>query len=453
MLLGLTAVGATLVQRLQAERQYRRLLSVGEQALGAGDTYGAIEAFSGALAFRPDSMVAYYRRGEAYSLQRQTDEAVRDLRQATRLAPNAPQPLIALGDLFDAAGDFVQAADWYGQAAERLKDEDPTLLYRLALARYRSGTPASAVEPLRRAVARDDSSPAARYLLGLILRDTGDAPSAIASLEEAIRIDPSLTAAREELVDLYRAEGRTVEEMAQLQTLAARDNQMTRRIAIGMAEARVGQFDGALGTLNRALDTAPNDSRIQVAIGRVYLARAERGGDADAIPRALDVLERALGGTARRSEGLALYGRALSLAGNRADAERILREAVATSPIDLEAFPFLADVAEQLGHYVIARDALVNLDALQGDTVTFEVRRERAKRIGTLSYRAADYRSAADYLAFAVDGGLTDPATLGQLAQSRWLVGDHSGARSVLADALKASPLDPQLLRLAQTIK
>lgn len=453
VLLGVAGGGAAIAQRIEGERQYRRLLDAGEQALASGDSYAAIEAFSGALAFRPESMVAHFRRGEAYALQRRIDEAERDLRAASRLAPSAPQPLVALGDLFQSIGEDAQAADWYAQAADRLKDEDPSVLYRLSLAHYRAGAPAAAVDPLRRAVARNTSLPEAHYLLGLILRDTGDDAGAIEALERAVDLDPALMPAREELVDLYRAEGRAVDEMAQLQALASRDSQVMRRVDIGMAESRRGQFDGALGTLNSALDDSPNDSRIQLAIGRVYLARAERGGDPDATSRAIEALERALGGTARRSEGLALYGRALTLAGKYADAERILRDAVATSPIDLEAFQFLADVAERLGHHVIARDALVNLDALQGDTATPEARRLRARRIGTLSFRAADYREANEYLTFAAEGGLSDPALFAELAQARWLAGDRDGARAALARGLSAYPSDSSLQRLSRTLK
>src|SRR5262245_54158521 len=211
----LAAAGVTFVQRLEGERQYRRLLAQGEQALEAGNTYGAIEAFSGALALKPGSMVAYYRRGEAYRAQNQPAEAVANLREALRLAPSAPQPLIALGDLYAAAGDARQAADWYTQAADRLKDEDPSLLYRLALARYRSGAPAHAIAPLTKAIARQEGFAEAHYLLGLVYRDARNFDSATASLEQAIQIDPALTAAREELADLYRAEGRAVDEMQQ----------------------------------------------------------------------------------------------------------------------------------------------------------------------------------------------------------------------------------------------
>ena len=52
---GVAVVGAAIYQHLDGERQYRRLLTDGERSARAGNSYGAIEAFSGALAFRPQS--------------------------------------------------------------------------------------------------------------------------------------------------------------------------------------------------------------------------------------------------------------------------------------------------------------------------------------------------------------------------------------------------------------
>jgi predicted Zn-dependent protease len=243
--------------------------------------------------------------------------------------------------------------------------------------------------------------------------------------------------------------------MRQLQALAARDASVSRRVAIGVAEARQGQLDSSIGTLSSVLADAPNDSRVLVAIARVYLLRAERSRDRNdaSLARASAVLERALGGTAPRSEGLALFGRALHLAGNDVDAERILRDAIATSPVHPEAFLFLADTAERLGHDLAARNALMNLDMLQGDTVSAAVRNERARRIGELSLRAGDARAAADYLSRAVDAGHDGPATLGLLAHARWLTGDAASARELLDRALAASPRDSQLQRLARIIR
>lgn len=443
---------ALLYQGWNADRQYRRLLATGDQALAAGENYRAVEAFSGALAFRPQSMVAYLRRGEAYRAQRRDDEAIRDWREATRLAPDAPQPLIELGDFFDAHGNYSQAAEWYGQAVERLKDEDPSLLYRLALARYRAGAPGSAIEPLARAASRSDATAEAHYLLALLYRDTNTPTRAIQELESALAISPGLTAAREELADIYRSLGRPVDEMAQLQVLA-KNGGSVQRMAIGQAEARQGQLDAAIGTLNKALADSPNDPRLLLAIGRVYLARAERGGDSESVQRATSALQQALGGAAKRSEGLALYGRALFLGGNYPEAERILRDAVATSPVDPEAFGFFADAAERMGHDIAARDALINLDALEGDTATAAERQERARRIGGLSLDAADYRFAAQWLGRAVEANPDDPMALGLLAEARWRLGDFDEARTLLAKALAIDPRDARLQHIARLIR
>ena len=450
---GVAIVAAAILQHLAGERHYRRLLAEGEKALQAGNGYGAIEAFSGALAFRPEPMVAHFRRAEAYRSQRRDDEALRDLREAVRLAPDAPQPLMALGELYDLRGDAAQAAAWYAQAAEQLRDENPALLYQLALARYRTGSPAAARDPLRRLVARNDSIAEAHYLLGLVYRDTQEIDPAIKSLEQALRIAPALTAAREELADLYRSRGRYGEEMDQLRALAAVDDTVGRRIMLALGEARRDQFDAAIGMIGQLALEGLQDSRVQMVLGRIYLLRAERGGDSASVQRALEILERALGGTAPRSEGLALYGRALYLSSDIAGAERILREAVTTSPLDAEAFIFLADAAERLGHAAAARDALVSFDALQGGTVPGHARAVRAERIGTLSMRAGDPGAAVSYLTEAVNLGQTAIETLALLARAKWLTGDIPGAKEMLARALVIDPRNSELLRLARAIK
>jgi tetratricopeptide (TPR) repeat protein len=450
---GIAIVGAAIFQHISGERHYRRLLADGERALRGGNSYAAIEAFSGALAFRPDSMVAHYRRAEAYRAQDRDDEALRDLRDAVRLAPDAPQPLIALGELYDRRDDPAQSAIWYAQAAEQLRDESPVLLYQLALARYRAGSPAAAKDPLRRIVARNDSIAEAHYLLGLVYRDTQDVDAAINSLEQAVRIAPSMMAAREELADLYRARGRYGDEMDQLRGLAEIDDHVGRRVAIALVEARRDQFTAAIGMLGQVALEAPNDSRVQLALGRVYLSRAERAGDTPSVERALNVLERALGGTAPRSEGLALFGRALYLSGDAAGAEAMLKEAVTTSPIDLESFTFLADAAERLGHAVVARDALVSLDGLEGGTLSAPARATRALRIGALSLRAGDSGAAVSYLTEAVTLGEHTLDTLVLLTRARWLSGDIAGTKEVLARALVMDPRNSELLRIARAIK
>ncbi len=445
--------GVVVLQRVERDQQYRRLLADGEQALQVGKTYTAIEDFSGALALRPDSMVAYYRRGEAYHADHHDDSAIRDLREASRLAPDSAQPLVALGEVYDSRSEPLEAARWYGEAADRLHDADPALLYALALARYRAGSPAAAIEPLRRAIERNDSVAQTYYLLGLVYRDTNRIDEAIEALQHAIKIAPTLTPAREELADVFRTQGRLSDEMAELQNLAALDQNDDRRIAIALAAARRGQFDAALAALDDVTPGGAHDSRVLLARGRILLARAERTLDPEWARRAQGVFDQALAGSARRSEGLALYGRALFLTGDYTGAERVLREAVATSPVDREAFGYLADACERQGDIVDARDALINLEALEGDTASVAVRAARTRRIGTLSLRAGDPRRAVDYLGQAMDLGDTDAATLAQLADACWQSGDAGRARSTLARAVELDPHAPDVVRLSRTIK
>ena len=453
MAVAVMAVAVAFRQHVTQDARYRELLAEGDRALAANGAYTAIEKFSGAIALRPASMVAYYRRGFAYRLQKRDDEAARDWGEAVRLAPDATEPLVALGDLYDSQGDSTQAASWYDQAVARLRDQDPSLLYKLALARYRAGSPRAAIEPLRKAIARNDGVAEAHYLLGLVYRDTLDLDAARTSLERAVKIAPSLTPAIEELADVYRALGRPMDEMRQLEALAAADPHVDRTVAIALAQARRAQYIAALGTLSVASARAPNDPIVQLAIARIYLLRADRTLDPAAITRALQVLEKALGGTAPRSEGLALYGRALYLSGEYAHAERILREAIATSPVDREAFGYLADASEKLSHFVDARDALVDFDALEGDTSNADVRTARARRIGEFCFRAGDAKGAAQYLGQAAAAGKRDIKTLALLAQARWQAGDAPGAKDALAKALAIDERDPELLRLQRTIK
>jgi len=455
-LIGLAVVSAYAVQQLNRGEQFRVLMASGDEALAAGNSYAAVAAYSGAIALRSDSMASHLRRGKAYDAQRRQDEAVRDYLEAARLQPGAADPLLALAGLYASQGDMAHAAEWYSRAAV-VDPQNPGLLYQLALARYRGGQGATAIAPIRRALALDPGFDEAHYLLGVLLRDANDLDGATASLERAIAGTPGLTVAREALAEVYRARRRFADEMAQLTAIAAVDNRGTRAIAIALAEARQGSFESALATLTRAQALDPADSTVALARGRVHLMQAEAASEPArriaAARLALQSLEAALGGSARRSEGLTLYGRAVYLTGNAGEAERLLREAVATTPFDRAAFVYLADAAEQLKHYAEARQWLARFDALEGDTAAPPVRAARIRRLGGLALAAGDAPAAVAALEDAYQRGLRDASMLGWLAEARWKTGNAAGARDALAQALTLAPNDPALRRLRQSIR
>src|SRR5262245_53761570 len=76
---------------VRQEREFRRLLTVGDDAVATGQTFRAIESFSGALALKPRSMLAYLKRGDTYRRRGDFSAALRDLSQAEVLDPTAPR--------------------------------------------------------------------------------------------------------------------------------------------------------------------------------------------------------------------------------------------------------------------------------------------------------------------------------------------------------------------------
>src|SRR5205809_695567 len=99
LLASVAVVAALAYQAADQDRSYRKFLSQGTAALADDQTFGAIEAYSGAIALQPDSMLAHLRRGEAYQRRNELEAATNDFRRAADLDPSATRPLEALGDV------------------------------------------------------------------------------------------------------------------------------------------------------------------------------------------------------------------------------------------------------------------------------------------------------------------------------------------------------------------
>lgn len=355
---------ALAVQRGRTEAEYRRLIDAGETALAEGRPYAAIEAFSGALAFRPGSMVAHLRRGEAYQRQDSLAAAARDLTMAAQLDPNATQPLERLGDVAMARRDYARAADWYSQAADRDVASAP-LAYRAGYARYRAGRVGLALPLLQRAVARAPDNGAMHYALGLALRDGGDPAGARASLERAVELAPALLPAREALAGVAREAGDRAEHLRQLEALAALDPTVPRYVAVAHAAADAGRTERAVLALGSANDLATGDPRLRLALARVWLIDAERKNDRASLRKAAEAL--AHPGESQTSESLALAGRLAFLSGSRGEAtRRLLDRAVRERPVWPEAFRYQADALRAAGRADEADAAMRNYAALTG---------------------------------------------------------------------------------------
>jgi tetratricopeptide (TPR) repeat protein len=427
------------------EREFRRLIVVGDASLARHQTFVAVEAFSGALALKPDSMLAHLKRGDAYRRRGEPAAALRDLRDASMLDPTATRPLELLGDVNMTMGRYRRAADHYRKFAS-LDDQAPRVLYKLGLACYRNGQAGVAIEPLRTATRIDERFVEAHSLLGVCLRARGRNDEAVRAFRRAIAIDPAFTSAREELAALYTSLGRSRDAIEQLEALAAIEPARAERlVSVGLAYARAGRIESAIVTLGRAAERHPGEPTVDTALGRVWLEAAELRNDPAALRKALEALQRVVNGPAPSSEPLALYGRAVFLRGDTETATRILRQATITLPVEPVGFLYLSAAAERRGDLLTARDALIDYVGLLSDDEQVQT---LSAQIADLSLRMDDAATALRWARRALASDATDTFVLGLLADAEQRNGQVDAARETLAQALHRDPGNRTLLRL-----
>lgn len=451
LMVALAVGGAMAWTTLQRDREYQRLLAAGEAALAADQTLGAIEAFSGAIALKNDSMAGWLKRGETYHIHGDLTAAVRDLQTAATLDPSATRPLELLGDVNYSQERYRRAAERY-EAYLRLDDQSPRLLYKLALAHYRDGRVAGAIVPLRRAVQLSDRFAEAYHLLGLALQKQRQTREAAAAYRQAVTVNPALVPAREALADLYASTGRHAARLEQLEALAALDTERPERlIALGLAQADAGRVDLAVASLGRAAERRPGTPLIYSALAGVWLRLAERGDEA-ALGKALEASRLGLASGTRDSHDLLLHGRALLLAGRTDAALRILRDATRQLPVDENAYLHLADAAQQLGRAAEARRALLSYLTLTDDDRRIAA---SASRIAELSLRLRDAPAAVRWLSRAIRLLPDDAMLHARLAEAHLAAGDPDAARQALDRALAhgAGETTPLLRRLASQLE
>jgi tetratricopeptide (TPR) repeat protein len=406
-LLAVVGVGAGVVYEASArEREYRLLLNQGDAALRAEQIFNAIEAYSGAIALRPDSMLAHLRRGETYRRRRDLDNAARDFRMAVSIDPSAVRALEALGDVLYEQQWFSRAAEIYERRL-RVDERAPGVALKLALARYRDRNLEAALVAVAQTLRLDDRRAEAYYVRGLCLRERNDLNGATRAFERAVERAPELIEAREELADLYAASGRHADELQQLQLIASMQrNRPERLVAVGLAHARAAhesresgaqerQASLAVLTLGNAVERSDQRPDVYGVLGSVWLDLASERNDTVDLRKAIEALERAATTTSASSEVLTNYGRALVADHQLEAADSVLDLATRRFPVEPAAFVEYAAVSERLNHPDAARRALIQYCALVGVNNEFTT---HALSIARLSLHVNDPDTAVTWL-------------------------------------------------------
>ena len=449
------SAGAIFAHRaVEQDRKYQLLVQQGDQALTHGQTFVAIQAFTGAIALKRESMLAYLRRGEAQARRGDATDnlsaALRDFRTAAALDPTSTRVQEKLGDVNFQLHRYGNAVECY-EAYLRLDNRSAAVLYKLALASRATGHLSRAIEALEDAIAVNPSSAEMQYLLGLSLKDHGDAAAAEKALRQAITLSPALISAREELADVHRWQGEGQEEIEQLEALAALDPTRPERwIAVGMAYSRAGDPDLAVTALGRAAERFHDYPGVYAALGEVWLDVAEDRSDKAALRKALEALEPVASQPNAASQILTLYGRALVLNNQPTEGEAIFKRAVQRFPVDPSAHVELADVAQRLGHLDDARESLERYLALEDDD---RDEGELAQRIAELSLALKDPLGAVRWYEKAAVTAGPSAVLLAHLADAHWRAGHADLARTLIASASAADAKDPSIRAIALRIQ
>ncbi len=449
-ILGVLAAAGFGYAASRIDANYHALLLDGDAAAARGDDVAAVEAFSGAIAWKPDAMAAHLKRGEAYRRREDYETAMRDLRRAAELDPTAPRPRELLGDVSYAMERYVRAAERYAEYIA-LDDSSPRLHYKLALAQSRAGQPAACVDALVTGIGLEANSAEAYYLMGLCLQDGQRPREALAAFERAVSLNPALLQNREELAEEYARLGRSDDQITQLVALLAHEPGPFREVALGLAYATAGDHSSAVEALSRTARRYPAHRHTYVALGRVWLEQAEARNDRVALGKALEALQHAVGGD-DNGEALALLGRTLLRSDELEPAERVLQEATQKLPVDPLAFFDLAETAERLGHLEVAREALLDYCALD------EPANERTAarlwlRIGDLSVRLQDSNTALTYYTRALPHLEDDPGALVRVAEAQFKGGKMADALVTVDRALAKEPGNAAALALRRKLR
>lgn len=454
VLAGVAAAGTLADWAVEREREYLRLIDRGDDALNRGQAFVAIEHYSGAIALKPESMLAYLKRGEAHQRRGDTPEtlsaALRDLRKAADLDPGATRTLEKLGDVNMQLRRFRNAAENY-EAYIALDNHAAPIFYKLALASRGDGNLVRAISALQDAVKLNPTFHEAHYVHGLCLKERNQLDAARAALERAIAISPAFMPAREELAELHRLQERPHDEIEQLDALHALEpDKPERLIALGRAHLRAGSRDFAVITLGRAAERFKEYPGVYAALGEVWLEAAEGRGDPSDLGKALEALEPVATQSTASSETLGMYGRALALANRHAEAEAVFKQAAQRFPIDPQVLPHFASVAQRLGHLDEARQALVKYSVLVDEDREEAV---HAARIADLSMQLNDAVAAAAWYQKSDTLRTSDASLLARMADAQWRAGQTDKARATLTRALEKDPNHPLVRSVSRRLQ
>jgi tetratricopeptide (TPR) repeat protein len=323
----------------EAEKFYRKAIELEPSHallhLNLGNVYHdrqqlaeAETSYRKAIGLRPDLALAYHNLGNVLADRRQPDQAIQALRKALELDPEDAEAYYGLGEVYRTRRQYSQAEQMYRKAAE-LKPESAPAQTGLGLVCYERRQFDDAEKLYRKAIELDPTGAAPYHDLGELYREVrGQLDEAEKFYRQAIKLEPDDPDPYNGLGLLMFDRGNLAEAERMLRrALALQPDSSAFNNNLGELYRRRGQLDQAERLYQKALELDPSNVSPYGNLGIIYSMRREFAA-AEKMFRA--VLERAPE-SAKLPSYVNLAG-VLGAQGKLDEAEKLLRQALATSP-------------------------------------------------------------------------------------------------------------------------
>jgi tetratricopeptide (TPR) repeat protein len=189
--------------------------------------------FRRAIAANPHAVGPHINLGRALFRLDQLDEAIVELREATRIAPDVFEGHANLGNVYLGKGMVSEAIASYRKAAG-IQPKNAAIHFNLGLAFAKAGSFKEAIDGYRRALGLEPDDAAARCQLAIALNNSA---WRLAARRETTRADASRAVAiAQEAVGLFPQDGHF-------------------RNTLGVVHYRAGNWKDAVAALTKALET------------------------------------------------------------------------------------------------------------------------------------------------------------------------------------------------------
>lgn len=234
----------------------------------------AAEDYSAAITVAPDFAGLYGRRGHAYQVSGNSQQALADFNQAIALAPFEPRYYSQRAQIFAGLGAWPQAQQDLISARE-LAPRDPALLLFLAAIHMEQNQYDRALEDLSEAISLDPHCGQAHAQLGWIYQETEhyDVILATEHLTRAVELMPETAASRIRRSLAYAAQNKFALSLEDCDTVIRSHPESPAAHGVrGRVLQMQGEFEEAIASCSRAIELGLDTAMVFLSRGICYAA-------------------------------------------------------------------------------------------------------------------------------------------------------------------------------------